>query len=31
VDINITGQNFSAADGQIVTAKNTNDYNDFGQ
>jgi alpha-N-arabinofuranosidase len=31
VDINITGQNFSAADGQIVTAENINDYNDFGQ
>lgn len=31
VDITITGQNFSTAGGQIVTAKNMNDYNDFGQ
>jgi alpha-N-arabinofuranosidase len=31
VDINITGQTFSTAGGQIVTAENVNDYNDFGQ
>ena len=31
VDINITGQDFSSSTGQIVTAKNMNDYNDFGQ
>ena len=30
VDLNITGQNFAKANGQIITAKNMGDYNDFG-
>lgn len=31
VDLNITGQDFAASTGQIITAENMNDYNDFGQ
>ncbi|WP_423128425.1 alpha-N-arabinofuranosidase [Gaoshiqia sp. Z1-71] len=31
IDISLTGQNVSSASGQIVTAKNMNDYNDFGK
>lgn len=31
VEINVGGKNFADANGQIVTAKNINDYNDFGQ
>lgn len=31
IDITLTGQEVSSASGQIVTAKNMNDYNDFGQ
>ncbi len=30
VDINITGNDFSSASGQIITSENMNDYNDFG-
>jgi alpha-N-arabinofuranosidase len=31
VDLTITGQHFTTSEGQIVTAKNMNDFNDFGQ
>ena len=31
IDITLTGQHVSSASGQIVTAKNMNDYNDFGK
>lgn len=31
VDITMSGQDFSTSKGQIVTAENMNDYNDFGQ
>lgn len=31
VDLTITGQNFTTSEGQIVTAKNMNDFNDFGR
>jgi alpha-N-arabinofuranosidase len=31
VDLTITGQHFTASEGQILTAKNMNDFNDFGQ
>lgn len=31
VDLTITGQDFTSVSGQIITAKNMNDYNDFGQ
>lgn len=30
IEVTITGQDFSSSTGQIVTAKNMNDYNDFG-
>ena len=30
VALNITGQNFATANGQVITAKNMGDYNDFG-
>ncbi|WP_340114819.1 alpha-N-arabinofuranosidase [Maribellus mangrovi] len=31
VEFNVTGNDYSSASGQIVTAENMNDYNDFGQ
>ena len=31
IDLTITGQDFTTSTGQIITAKNMNDYNDFGQ
>ena len=31
VEINITGNDYSSASSQIITAENMNDYNDFGQ
>jgi alpha-N-arabinofuranosidase len=31
VGIQITGQDFTTANGEIVTAQNMNDYNDFGR
>ena len=31
IDISFTGQEYSSSSGQIITAKNINDYNDFGQ
>jgi len=31
VEISITGNEYSAASGQIITAENMNDFNDFGQ
>ncbi len=31
VEINISGNDYSSASGQIITAENINDYNDFGQ
>jgi len=31
VEISITGNDYSSASGQIITAENMNDFNDFGQ
>jgi len=31
VEIDITGNEYSAASGQIITSENINDYNDFGK
>ncbi len=31
IDLTITGQDFASSTGQMITAENMNDYNDFGQ